>query len=301
MCSFRFQVFGLKLALAGCFGLILPPQGLFAQVQGQLSGFRIKPENILFVGNLSLSVADLRSIFQNAGNLMGTLKPSESNLYDSRRLNMGVNALLAFYRNRGYIKATISPPEFEYGSSSANDQVQVIFHIVEEHAYLLGEIKINEAQALVPAMILGLLNLTPKALVNVTKIDSGVAAVRSAYLNLGYLDAEVTSTLDVLPQKKVVDLSVNISEGKQFHVGRIQFVGTPAIQESLLREFLPMQKGDLFGEKTFHAALDALNSLGPPYPLTSSDVDFHIDRNQAVVDLTIYLGGKIKKGEAGKP
>lgn len=289
------------MLLLGYLGLILAPTGMSAQVQGQLGGFRIKPENILFVGNRNLSTADLRSIFQNAGNLMGSLKPNENNLYDNRRLNLGVNAMLAFYRNRGFIKATISPPEFEYGSTPANNQVQVIFHVTEEHAYLLGEIKISGAQALTSTVILGLLNLTPKTLVNVTKIDSGIAATRDAYLNLGYLDADVTSTLDILPPKNTVDLLVKIGEGNQYRVGRIQLVGTPSIQESLLREFLPLQKGDLFGEKAFHAVLEALNSLGLPHPLTSSDVDFHIDRNQAVVDLTIYLEGKVKKGVGGRP
>ncbi len=295
MSSFRFQFLGSSMLLLGYWGSVLAPTKMSAQVQGQLGGFRIKPENILFVGNRNLSSSDLRSIFQNAGNLMGSSKPNENNLYDNRRLNLGVNALLAFYRNRGFIKATISPPKFDYGSTPANNQVQVIFHVTEEYAYLMGEIKISGAQALAPAVILGLLNLTPKTLVNVTKIDSGIAAVRDVYLNLGYLDADVTSTLDILPRKNTVDLLVKVDEGNQYRVGRIQLLGTPAIQESLLREFLPMQKGDLFGEKAFHAVLEALNSLGPPSPLTSADVDFHIDRNQAVVDLDIYLEGKAKR------
>jgi outer membrane protein assembly factor BamA len=281
-------------------GLGTVPAQVSAQVQGQLGGFRIKPENIQFVGNRNFSSADLRNIFQSVGNLVETPKTEQDDLYDTRRLNLGVNALLAFYRNRGFIKATIKSPEFEYGSSATRNQVQILFNVTEDQAYSFEEIKITGGQALPPSIILGLLNISTKTVINVTKIDAGIAAVRGVYLALGYLDADVTSTLDAIPNKKVADLLVTIREGNQYHVGRIQFGGIPAIRESLLREFLPLQSGDIFGEKSFHAALESLNSLGPPHTLTSTDIDFHIDQNQAIVDLTIYLEGKNKKGETGK-
>jgi outer membrane protein assembly factor BamA len=284
----------MALGMAGL-TILFSGSVLSAQTQGLLTGFKIKPENLIFVGNRVFSTADLRSIFQNAGNLMGTLSAEKIDVYDNRRLNLGVNALLAFYRNRGFIKTEVKPPEINYGNSSSTGQIQLIFQITEDIAYFWGEVTISGAQIFPQPVLLGMLNPTPKAPLNITKIDSGIALIREAYLNLGFLDVEVTSTVDTLPNRNIANLSVAIREGRQYHVGRIQIAGTPAIRETLVREVLPLQKGDLFGERAFKTALDSLTSLGLPHPLTTLDVDFNIDRNQSVVDMVIYLEGKVKK------
>jgi outer membrane protein assembly factor BamA len=263
--------------------------------QGRLNGFLIKPESIVFMGNHLVATADLRNVFRSAGTVAARLTPEQMDMYDSQRVNHGLETVLSFYKNRGFIKASIKPPVFDYGVNPSVRQIQMIITVVEDHPYHLSEIKISGAQGLTPAYLTALLNLTPKATINLAKIDSGIAAIREAYLNLGYLDVEITPILDPPDNKTAADLVLTIREGSQYHVGNVQFAGTTAIKENLLREFIPLQKGDIFGEKIFDVALQSLNAIGITPVLSTTDIDFTIDRNRAIVDLTINLQGKGKK------
>ena len=92
----------------------------------------------------------------------------------------------------------------------------------------------------------------------------------------------------------LADLKISIIEGRQYHLGKIFLVGDSPIRESLLRESLPFQPGDIFGEKAFNVCLDTLNALGTTPVLTGDDVSFVYDKDKGLVDVSIYLQGKPK-------
>jgi outer membrane protein assembly factor BamA len=137
-----------------------------------------------------------------------------------------------------------------------------------------------------------LLNLQPNCLLNLAKIDQGLNSIRETYLMLGYLDVQVNSSLEPVPGRAIADLLVNLQEGTQYRIGKIEMAGSLPVPTPMLLEFFPLQKGDIFGEKVFNYALNALNSLGMTPKLTVQDVDFSIDRNRGVVDLMVHLTGR---------
>jgi len=201
--------------------------------------------------------------------------------------------LLAFYRNRGFVKAVINPPDFDLGPSGSATMILVL-KITEHNAYQLGTVKVTGATVLRESVVASMLSLQPKAMANLAKINAGILAVREAYLALGYLDVQIKTDLDAPEGKRVADLRVDITEGDPYHLGHIELTGKSPIDVKLLHQLLPLQPGDLFGKKAFEACLDTLNELGTTPVLTADDVSFAYDKPKALVDVTIYLEGKKK-------
>jgi outer membrane protein assembly factor BamA len=133
--------------------------GLAQAQQGTLAGLLVKPENIIFVGNKSISSEELRAIFRNAGTVTAQLSPKDMDIYTTSRMNHSLNMILAFYRNRGFVKAEITPPDIDFATSGSEGNLQFIFKVSENHAYSLGLIKINGAEALGQPLLVSLLNL----------------------------------------------------------------------------------------------------------------------------------------------
>jgi outer membrane protein assembly factor BamA len=262
--------------------------------QGTLAGLLVKPENIMFVGNKSISGEDLRAIFRNAGTVTARLSPETMDTYTPSRINHSLNMILAFYRDRGFVKAEITPPDIDFATGSEAN-LQLIFKVKENHAYGLGLIRIHGAEALGESLLVSLLNLQAKKPINLSKVSSGVLAIQEIYLTLGYLDADIKTRLEPFDDKKTADLIVDVNEGRQYHLGKVELVGNSPIKDSLIREFLPFQHGDIFGKRSFDTCLQFLNELGTTPELTPSDVTFNYDRNQALVDVAIDLEGKSKK------
>jgi len=263
--------------------------------QGTLAGIAVKPENILFVGNKSISSQDLIAIFRGAGTVTAQLSPEKLDTYDSHRINHSLNMILTFYHNRGFIKAAVSPPEIDFAASNPVGRAQVTLRITENNSYRLGEIRTNVAQVLSPALLASLLNLQARAPVNLSKITTGALAIQEAYLALGYLDFDVKTRVETRDDKRVADVVLDITEGKQYRLGKVEMIGNSPIKDALVREFLPFQSGDIFGKKAFEACLQFLNELGTTPILTASDVTFSYNRSQALVDVAINLEGKSKK------
>jgi outer membrane protein insertion porin family len=268
--------------------------GVVIAQQGTLAGLAIKEENLIFVGNKSISSQELKAIFRNAGTVTAGLSPDKIDLYTADRMNHSLNMILAFYHNRGFIKAAVTPPEVDF-APGAESKLQLIFKVSENHAYNLGQVKISGAENLGQPLLVSLLNLQPKMPINLSKITSGASAVQELYLTLGYLDVDIKTRLDPVDDKKTADLIIGINEGKQYHLGKVELVGNSPIKSSLIREFLPFQSGDIFGKKAFDSCLQNLNELGTTSMLTSADVNFSYDRQQALVDVVINLEGKHKE------
>jgi outer membrane protein assembly factor BamA len=258
--------------------------------QGALAGLKIPKESISFIGNKSFAAEDLKAIFRSAGTVTAQLPPQFMDTYNNDRIAHASSMVLAFYRNRGFLKAVVSP-DFDLGAPGSA-AMTLVLKITEHNAYQLGVVKITGAAVLRDTVVASILNLQPKTVANLAKINAGIQAVREAYLALGYLDVQIKTSLDAPEGKKVADLKIDLVEGEAYHLGRIELAGKSPIDVKLLHQLLPLQPGDLFGKKAFEACLDTLNELGTTPLLTEKDVSLAYDRLKALVDVTIHLEGK---------
>lgn len=261
---------------------------------GPLTGIKILPENIRFVGNRAMASDDLRAVFRSAGTVTAQISAANLDIYDTNRMNHAIEMIQAFYRNRGFVKVTIEMPEFSFLSASAGGKMDLLIKISEKNLYHLGQIKVEGLKALNQDQAIAMLNLQRDLPINFSKLNAGTLALRETYLTLGYLDVAIQANLDAPDNHTIADLKIGVVEGKQYHLGKIVLVGDSPIRESLLRESLPFQPGDIFGEKAFNACLETLNALGTTPVLTADDVGFTYDKEKGLVDVSIYLQGKPK-------
>jgi outer membrane protein assembly factor BamA len=260
--------------------------------QGQVSGILFKPENIIFIGNTSLSTEDLRDIFRNAGVVTAQLSPESMDVYNTDRIKHGLNMVLAFYRNRGFVRANISEPETDFVPSESGSKIRLLLKVNEGGTYSPGQIKITGTKLFNESVLISMLNVQPGQPLSLTKLNAGVQAIQKAYLSLGYLDIDIQTSVNPIEKKKLADIVLTIKEGSQYHVGTVALVGSSPIKPSLLQEFLPLQAGDIFAERTYDACLQILNELGITPVLTDSDISFKVDREKSLVNLAIDLEGK---------
>jgi outer membrane protein assembly factor BamA len=287
----------VSIAVRILLGISLGSALLTTQTQAQygpLTGIKILPENIRFVGNRVMASDDLRAIFRSAGTVTAQIPPAQLDIYDTNRMNHAIEMIQAFYRNRGFVKVLIEMPEFSFLAPNTGGKMELLIKITEKNLYHLGHIQVEGLKALNQDQAVAVLNLQHDLPINYSKLNAGTLALRETYLTLGYLDVAIQANLDAPDNHTTADLKISIVEGKQYHLGKIVLVGDSPIRESLLRESLPFQPGDIFGEKAFNACLETLNALGTTPVLTADDVSFIFDKEKGLVDVSIYLQGKPK-------
>lgn len=177
---------------------------------------------------------------------------AEGRVLDRAMLDKAEQELRRQYFNRGKyavdIKSTLTPLE--------RNRVAVQFDVVEGDSAKIQRINIVGNQAFKEKDLLNqFTSTTPGWLTWYTKNDqysqtrlSGdIEALRSFYLNRGYLEFNVDSTqVSISPDKQGIYITVNITEGPQYKVSDVKLAGQMLVPEAELQKLITFKPGEVF-------------------------------------------------------
>ncbi len=82
------------------------------------------------------------------------------------------------------------------------------------------------------------------------KLSGDLEALRSFYLDDGYLNFNIDSTqVSITPDKKDIYITINISEGEQYTITEVKLAGDLILPEENLFEFVYINSGEYFSRK----------------------------------------------------
>src|SRR5207245_276073 len=82
-----------------------------------------------------------------------------------------------------------------------------------------------------------------------TKLDEGMENLKTCYSSCGYINFTSIPTLSFDEPKKQVSFDIDVDEGKQFSVRRIEFSGNTTTRDKLIRRELVLEEGQLYNEQ----------------------------------------------------
>lgn len=82
---------------------------------------------------------------------------------------------------------------------------------------------------------------------------------------------------------------VREAERNEYTLRRVEFSGNEQIRDDVLRKQLAQGEGDVLSLKLLDQGLKNFNNLGSLYPVTLNNVEARLDREEKIIDLTIYL------------
>ena len=87
-----------------------------------------------------------------------------------------------------------------------------------------------------------------------------------------------------------MDFVFTITEGKQFQLRRLEFVGNTFTRDYVLRREVLVNEGDVYNQRAWEVSILRLNQLGFFNPIDKDkDADFRTDEEQAQVDITLKV------------
>ncbi|RCS59925.1 outer membrane protein assembly factor BamA [Parvibium lacunae] len=243
-----------------------------------------------FVGIKEFDKEQLRKALRAVG-------VGESRIFDRAALDRAEQELKRQYLSRGKYAVqtvtTVTPLE--------RNRVAVNFAVTEGEVAKIKSIKFVGNQSFKEAELLDLLNLsTPTWLSWYTKNDQyskekltgDLEAVRSFYLNRGYLEFRIDSTqVSITPDKKEIYITVNVVEGNKYTVSEVKLAGEMLGEEKQLASLLTLRKGDVFNREKLNQSIKAMTDrygqLG--YAFANVNAAPEIDREKSQVAFTVYI------------
>ncbi len=182
---------------------------------------------------------------------------SKSGRFEVDQLDSDVEAVLDYYRTRGYLRAS-SPGARR--DPVGDGRVDLVIPINEGEKYTVagvgfGRMTVFKSEELYPALTLnGGDGYSSK------KMRDDIKMIRSYYGSRGYADATVTPDIrDAGPNQ--VNIVYRITEGSRYRVGRVNIGGNTKTQDKVIRREMPLKPGDYFNSVELETAKSRLEGL----------------------------------------
>jgi outer membrane protein assembly factor BamA len=244
---------------------------------------KMKVARVIFVGNPALPLPAQEQV-------AGTLTGLEYN--DGRG---GLDELLERTRDawqaQGYFKAESELSGVQTLEENPERRtVAVTVKIDAGKRYRLEEIKFNGGASFSPGQphvateqfsteqLHEFFPIKPGEIFDTHKLQAGTDELRKAYGTKGFINFAAVPSFNIDETNERITLVVDLDEGKQFHIGKVQVLGgNPQHAQELIKN-LGLTPGNVFDA----SLLD--KNFRP-----EDDVDRVLDEKQGTVDLTIHL------------
>ena len=277
-------------------------------------GPKVRVGKIKFQGNKAIKSRVLRAAMKNLKPIGVPHSIFLENLfaktYDATKLEEDTERVRAEYQNRGYFKAGVSDPKTEIHDtghkgfhipllqSGPGKAVDITMPIEEGDQYRLGKITFKNNKAISnTAALRSLFPLKDGDVFSREKIAKGIEALRKAYGEFGYINYTGLPSTTFDDEKKLANLEIDIDEGKQFYVRRIEFVGNTTTRDKVIRRELALEEGGVYNSRLWELSLLRLNQLSYFDQLKPDDpnvTDKKLDEKNGQVDLTLKVKEKGK-------
>jgi outer membrane protein insertion porin family len=122
------------------------------------------------------------------------------------------------------------------------------------------------------------------------KLRKGMDELRKLYGQFGYIDFVPEPDFELLPNSDRLNLIMNVDEGKQFFVRRIDFSGNTTTRDKVIRRELLIDEGDMFSTRMWEVSILRLNQLGYFEVLKEQEAaDIKRDTKTNTVDITLKV------------
>ncbi len=277
-------------------------------------GPKVKVGHIRFRGNKHINDRTLRAAMKNLKPIGIPHSIFLENLfaktYDATKLEEDTERVRAEYQNRGYFKVLVDDPKTEIHDTGhtgphipflqpgLGKSVDITMPIEEGDRYRLGTITFKNNKAISNnAALRSLFPMKDGEIFSREKVAKGLENLRKAYGEAGYINFTSVPDTKFDDEKKIVNLEVDVDEGKQFYVRRIEFQGNTTTRDKVIRREIALEEGQIYISRFWELSLLRLNQLGYFDQLKPDDpntTERHLDEKNGTVDLTLKVHEKGK-------
>jgi outer membrane protein insertion porin family len=282
-------------------------------------GPKVKVGKIIITGNKAFSddkiIRAMKHDRPYAIPLYITSIPVMSKTFDQDKLDedmeVGVREL---YRDHGYFKESDTvkstktvdlnkggiPGPWPWIGSDHGKATNITIQIDEGEQYRMGTINFRSSdpdQGLFfnKGFLERIFPMKQGELFSTARIRKAIDDYKKLYGEYGYIDFVSTPQTDIDDVKKLINVTMELDQGKQFSVRRIEFAGNTTTRDKVIRRELLLDEGQLYNNRYWEMSILRLNQLGFFDAIKPEDAVLTRNQKAGTVDIKLKLKEKQKQ------
>lgn len=244
-------------------------------------GDKIKLSKIVITGNKAISEKEIKSQMKNQEHWLfsflgksGTLRTDE--------LKEDLETIRNLYYNKGYIQVQVDEPVIKQKTETKKaestwfpgEERKIYERTTEPKNELVLTINVKEGDQFKVGSVTykGNVILSDKELDDEVKLKRGdvfsrealrqdVGRIMDRYDGIARPFASVVPLFNIDPEKKTVAVSIDIQEGGEVRIGRINVSGNTKTRDKVIRREMRLDEGDVYSKKAIKRSYERLGNL----------------------------------------
>ncbi|MBI2458654.1 MAG: outer membrane protein assembly factor BamA [candidate division NC10 bacterium] len=242
-----------------------------AQVEGRED--RISPQEVAVTFNLvegdKFDVGEIRIVgnrYLKEKDIKGRLQTSELYLFffggtlKREELRRDLDRIRAYYLDNGFLDIAVEEPEIQL--DARRKRLRILIRVEEGSQYRIGDLSIKGNNLLPEAEVRSLIKSRAGGIFSREALQGDVVAITDRYAERGYLFADVAPVTDVKRAESTVNVALEITEGRQAFLNRIEITGNVRTRDKVIRRELRLVEGDVFNSTLQQRSRRNLENLG---------------------------------------
>ncbi len=223
--------------------------------------------------------------------------------FDASKLEEDKERIRMFYSQRGYFMARVTdssvnmtdtagrlwvPP---FKQTKPGKRADLKLNIDEGVLYKINNVNFVGVKLFrtPEALMRPIFGMGPGDVFSTEKLQKGFKNFQKWYGEFGYIDAVPEPDFNPMPDGKL-DLTINVDEGKQFFVRRIDFQGNTTTRDKVIRREILIDEGDMYNTRLWELSVLRLNQLGYFEALKENEAaTITRDTKNNTVDITVKV------------
>jgi outer membrane protein insertion porin family len=266
-------------------------------------GDKVKLTDIIITGNKALTSDEIKKALKTQEHWFfsflgrsGTLRTDE--------LREDLETIRNLYYNKGYIQVQVDEPVIEpktytervswFSSKTRTitkkDELVVRINIKEGEQFRVGSLTFKGNASIATSELENEAKLKRGDVFSREALRQDVARIMDRYDGIAKPFASVVPLFNVDPDKKTVAINIEIQEGGEVRIGRINISGNSKTRDKVIRREMRLDEGDLYSKKALKRSYDRINNLN-----FFESVDIVPERRQQepVMDLDVKVKEKM--------
>lgn len=230
-------------------------------------------------------------------------------IYFKPKLEYDLENVRQFLGAKGYLQARLMEPTVERYEKSVSSipifsrkgpGLRITVPVEVGRRYKIKSVKENGVTLFQPGLVAAITGLKAGEYANAETIRKGVYekdGIKGVYGDRGYINAsaELEPTfIETNEEEGEVEFTLNVDEGKQYTLRRLEFIGNNTTRDGVLRREVVINEGDAYSKRYWDLSILRLNQLGLFEEIKEKDAITRTnDRDQTVdVDLQVKERGR---------
>ncbi len=250
-------------------------------------GPRVRIESVEFDGNVSFTAEKLRSrLFSKASGVV------QNGIYVEKDIRKAAELLTEWMKENGYLSSKLVAVNSLYlarpKSQQGNSSVKVMIYLYEGNQTILRNVEFRGLKQFDETQAKKELSVSDGEALNLFALTEGIEKLKRRYFDLGFLDFQIKNEgkeglVRYSQENRQADITLEINEGLQYRVSRIQIEGLRNTESDIILRELLFREGDILGDSVMTLSERQLRRLGIFSSVAVRAIDDSGDEGKKVV------------------